>query len=225
MLDTRPATLSPLLTRPLGEIVDGIAEGEASIRDAGVAAVASATSAGCLVAACTDLAEQPEYQPRLMELARVLARARYLRQRLATLVDDVARAEVKLAEARGLPSRDARDAVSRRAAVQVALRRALDRRLGVAAIAAELGGMARETLLLGGGNDAALTRLAGALAGSALGWTLETVERELDAEGESWPREYVGSELERLRRIERSLSQDGIVRPAPSELPAALASR
>ena len=69
MLDTRPATLSPLLTRPLGEIVDGIAEGEASIRDAGLAAVASETSAGCLVAACIDLAEQPEYQPRLMELA------------------------------------------------------------------------------------------------------------------------------------------------------------
>ena len=66
--------------------------------------------------------------------------------------------------------------------------------------------MARETLLLGGGKDAALTRLAGTLAGSALAWTLETVERELDAEGETWPREYVGSELERLRRVARTSS-------------------
>ena len=206
MLDTRPSTLStlfvrPLLARPFGEIVDGIADGEAPVRDAGVATVASATSAGCLVAACTDLAEQPEYQPWLLELARVLARARYLRQRLATLVDEVAQAEVKLAEARGLPARDARDGASRRAAVQVALRRALDRRLGVASIAAELAGLARETVLLGGGRDAALPRLAGTLAASALAWTLETVERELDAEGESWPREYVGSELARLRRV------------------------
>jgi len=206
MLDTRPSTLStlfvrPLLARPFGEIVDGIANGEAPVRDAGVAAVASATSAGCLVAACTDLAEQPEYQPWLLELARVLARARHLRQRLATLVDEVAQAEVKLAEARGLPARDARDGASRRAAVQVALRRALDRRLGVASIAAELAGLARETVLLGGGRDAALPRLAGTLAASALAWTLETVERELDAEGESWPREYVGSELARLRRV------------------------
>ena len=206
MLDTRPSTLStlfvrPLLARPFGEIVDGIADGEAPVRDAGVAAVASATSAGCLVAACTDLAEQPEYQPWLLELARVLARARYLRQRLATLVDEVAQAEVKLAEARGLPARDARDGASRRAAVQVALRRALDRRLGVASIAAELAGLARETVLLGGGRDAALPRLAGTLAASALAWTLETVERELDAEGEPWPREYVGSELARLRRV------------------------
>ena len=207
MLDTRPRTLNvpfvrPLLARPFGEIVDGIAEGEGAVRDAGVAAVASATSAGCLVAACTDLAEQPEYQPWRLDLARVLARARYLRQRLATLVDDVAQAEVKLAEARGLPARDARDGASRRAAVQVALRRALDRRLGVASIAAELAELARETVLLGGGKEAALPRLAGTLAASALAWTLETVERELDAEGEAWPREYVGSELERLRRVE-----------------------
>jgi formiminotetrahydrofolate cyclodeaminase len=223
MLDTRPATLSPLLGRSLGEIVDGIADGEASIRDAGLAAIASATSAGCLVAACTDLADQPEYQPRIMELARVLARARYLRQRLATLVDDVEQAEVNLTEARGLPSRDARDHASRRAATQVALKRALDRRLGLAAIAAELATMARETLLLGGGKGAALTRLAGTLAGSALAWTLDTVERELDGEGGSWPREYVGSELDRLRRTERSLNRDGIVGHARAEIQAALA--
>jgi formiminotetrahydrofolate cyclodeaminase len=135
-----------------------------------------------------------------MELARVLARARHLRQNLTLLVDEVAQAEVKLAEARALPSRDLRDRASRRAATQVALKRALDRRLGVATIAAELAGLARESVLLGGGADAALPRLAGSLAGSALAWTLETVERELAAEGETWPREYVGSELAGLQR-------------------------
>ena len=203
MLDIRPPTLAPLLARPLGEIVDAIADGDTASRDGSLAAVASATSAGCLVAACTDLADQPECQPRLMELARILARARYLRQRLAHHVDDVAAAEPKLTQARDLPSRDARDQASRRSAVQLALKRALDRRLAVAGVAAELGSMARELQLLAGGRHAGLTRLAETLAGSALAWTLETVERELDAEGEPWPRAYVGSELERLRRAER----------------------
>jgi formiminotetrahydrofolate cyclodeaminase len=203
MLDTRPETLAPLLTRSLGEIVDAIAEGDTSVRDGSLAAVASATSAGCLVAACTDLADQPECQPRLMELARVLARARYLRQRLSPLVDEVAAAEVQLDRARGLPSRDARDLASRRSAVQLALKRALDRRLAVAAVSAELASMARETQLLAGGRQAGLTRQASTLAGSALAWTLETVERELDDADDPWLREYVGSELQRLRRAEQ----------------------
>jgi hypothetical protein len=34
---------------------------------------------------------------------------------------------------------------------------------------------------------------------------LEAVEHELEDAAEAWPREYVGSELERLRRAERSL--------------------
>jgi formiminotetrahydrofolate cyclodeaminase len=206
MLDTRPDTLAPLLERPLGEIVDVIAEGDSSARDGSLAGIASATSAGCLVAACTDLADLPEYQPCLMELARVLARARYLRQRLATQVDEVATAETNLAQARGLPSRDAHDHATRRSAVQRALKRALDRRLAVAAVAAELASMAREVQLLAGGKHASLTRLSETMASTALACTLETVERELDGEVEAWPREYVGSELERLRRTERSLS-------------------
>ena len=42
------------------------------------------------------------------------------------------------------------------------------------------------------------------LAGSALAWTLELVDQELDETGELWTRAYVGSELERLRRAERA---------------------
>jgi formiminotetrahydrofolate cyclodeaminase len=207
MLETpaRPETLASLLERPLGQIVDGIADGDISLRDGSLAAVACTTSAGCLVAACTDLADQPECQPRLLELARVLARARYLRQQLATLVDDVALAELRLTEARALPARSAHEHVSRRSAVQLALQRALDRRLGVADVAAELTGMAHEVELLAGGKHASLTKLSDTLAGSALGWTLELVERELEDAAEAWPREYVGSELERLRRTERTL--------------------
>jgi formiminotetrahydrofolate cyclodeaminase len=208
MLDTRQGTRASLLERPLGEIVDAIADGDISSRDGSLPAVASATSAGFLIAACTDLADQPECQPRLMELARVLARARYLHQRLPAQFDDVADAERSLADARGLPLRDVRDHTSRRSAVQRALRRALDRRLAVATVAAELAGMAREVQLLAGGKHAALTRLAETLAGTALAWMLETVDREVDEEGESWPREYVGSELERLRRAARALSAD-----------------
>ena len=45
-----------------------------------------------------------------------------------------------------------------------------------------------------------------ALAASALTWTLELVDRELDDAGEPWPRAYVGSELERLRRAEQALA-------------------
>jgi hypothetical protein len=59
--------------------------------------------------------------------------------------------------------------------------------------------------LLAGGKHASLTRLSDTLAGSALGWMLEAVEHELEDAAEAWPREYVGSELERLRRAERSL--------------------
>jgi len=204
-MPTRPETVASLLERPLGKIVDGIADGDISSRDGSLAAVACATSAGCLVAACTDLADQPECQSRLLDLARVLARARYLRQQLATLVDDVALAELRLREARGLPARSTSEQLSRRSAVQLALKRALDRRLGVADVAAELAGMAHEVELLAGGKHASLTRLSDTLAGSALSWTLELVERELEAAAEAWPREYVGSELERLRRAERSL--------------------
>jgi formiminotetrahydrofolate cyclodeaminase len=208
MLDTRPrsGTTAPLLDRPLGEIVDAIADGDISARDGRLAAVACATSAGYLVAACADLADQPECQPRLLELARVLARARYLRQQLSTLVDEVALAELRLTEARGLPTRDARDYASRRSAVQLALKRALDRRLGVAAVAAELASMAHDIELLAGGQHASLTQLADTLAGSALAWSLELVDRELDDDAEPWARAYVGSELERLRRAARSLA-------------------
>jgi len=202
MLDTRVRTAAPasLLERPLRQIVDAIADGDISSRDGSLAAVACATSAGCLVAACTDLADQPEGQPSLMDLARVLARARYLRQQLSTLVDDVALAELKLTEARGLPSRGTNAHMSRRSAVQLALKRALDRRLSVAAVAAELTSMAHEVELLAGGKHASLTRLSDTLAASALAWTLELVDRELDDAGEPWPRAYIGSELERLRR-------------------------
>ena len=207
MLETpaRPEMLASLLERPLGKIVDGIADGDISSRDGSLAAVACATSAGCLVAACTDLADQPECQPSLLDLARVLARARYLRQQLATLVDDVALAELRLTEARALPARSTSEQLSRRSAVQLALKRALDRRLSVADVAAELAGMAHEVQPLAGGKHASLTRLSDTLAGSALGWMLEAVERELEDAAETWPREYVGSELERLRRTERSL--------------------
>jgi formiminotetrahydrofolate cyclodeaminase len=207
MLDTpaRPQTIASLLGRPLGQIVDGIADGDISARDGSLAAVTCATSAGYLVAACTDLADQPECQPRLLELARVLARARYLRQQLATLVDDVALAELGLTEARGLPARSTSEQLSRRSAVQLALKRVLDRRLSVATVAAELAGMTHEVELLASGQHASLTRLADTLASSALGWMLESVERELADAAEAWPREYVGSELERLQRAERSL--------------------
>jgi len=201
MLDARHAPIAPLLARPLGEIVDAIADGDTSSRDGSVAAISCATSAGCLVAACTDLADQPESQPRLLELARVLARARSLRQSLGARVDEASAADQRLLQARGLPFRDARDHASRRSAVQVALKQALDRRLALATVAAELGEMAREAHLLAGGKHASLTGLAETLAGSALTWTLETVERELNAEAEPWPREYVGSELARLRRL------------------------
>jgi formiminotetrahydrofolate cyclodeaminase len=208
MLDTRPRTeaLASLLGRPLGEIVDAIADGDISSRDGSLAAVACATSAGCLVAACTDLADLPESQPRLMDLARVLARARYLRQQLSTLVDDVALAELRLTEARALPGRSTNEHMSRRSATQLALKRALDRRLSVAAIAAELAGMAHEVELLAAGKHAALTRLSDTLAGSALAWMLELVEHELESAAEPWPREYVSSELERLHRTARSLN-------------------
>jgi formiminotetrahydrofolate cyclodeaminase len=141
----------------------------------------------------------------LLEFARVLARARYLRQQLATLVDDVALAELRLTEARGLPARSTSEQLSRRSAVQLALKRVLDRRLSVAAVAAELAGMAHEVELLANGQHASLTRLADTLASSALGWMLESVERELADAVEAWPREYVGSELERLQRAARSL--------------------
>ena len=211
MLDTRtrsgtfPAGASPsLLGLPLGQIVDAIADGDISSRDGSLAAVSCATSAGCLVAACTDLADLPECQPSLLDLARMLARARYLRQQLRTLVDDVALAELTLTEARGLPGRSASEHVSRRSAVQLALKRALDRRLSVAEVAAELTGMAHEVTLLAGGKHAALTQLSDTLAGSALAWTLELVDQELDETGEPWTRAYVGSELERLRRADRA---------------------
>ena len=59
---------------------------------------------------------------------------------------------------------------------------------------------------MAGGKHAALTRLSETLAGSALGWSLELVDRELDGAAEPWPREYVGSELERLRRLSLTLS-------------------
>jgi formiminotetrahydrofolate cyclodeaminase len=206
MLDARLRSepRASLLGLPLGQIVDGIADGEISSRDGSLAAVACATSAGCLVAACTDLADQPECQPSLLDLARVLARARYLRQQLRPLVDDVALAELKLAEARGLPGRSASEQLSRRSAVQLALKRALDRRLSVAAVAAELAGLAHEVELLASGKQAALTQLSDTLAGSALAWTLELVDQELDDTGAPWARSYVGSELERLRRAERA---------------------
>src|SRR5581483_4219524 len=126
-----------LLERPLGQLLDALADGDDALGDGSVAAVAAATSAGRLVAACADLLERPEGAPHILELASLLARARGLRQQLASLVNEVATAEIDLADARTLPSRDARDQTSRRAAVQVALKRTLDRRLAVATIAAE----------------------------------------------------------------------------------------
>jgi formiminotetrahydrofolate cyclodeaminase len=218
MLDIRQAPSTRLLDRSLGEIIDAIADGDTALRDENLAALAVITSAGCLVAACTDLADLPECQPWLLDLARVLARTRYLRQRLTLEVEEEASAERALLRARSLPSSNTHEGVSRRAAVQLALRRALDRRLSVAAIAAEVARLAREVHPLAGASYGTLTRLAETLAGTALTAALDGVQRELDAADEPWTGAYIGSELERLRRESTALTV--VTEPATSRADA-----
>jgi formiminotetrahydrofolate cyclodeaminase len=200
MVDTRSAMIAPLLERPLGQLLDALADGDDALGDGPLAAVAAATSAGRLVAACTDLLERPEGAPHIFELASLLARTRGLRQQLNTLVNEVATAELDLADARGLPSRDAGAQTSQRSAVQVALKRVLDRRLAVANIAAELVRLARDADTLSGGEQAIALGLAETLASAALSSALAAAEREVHADEEPWLREYVGSEIVQLRR-------------------------
>jgi formiminotetrahydrofolate cyclodeaminase len=207
MVDTRSAMLAPLLERPLGQLLDALADGDDSLGDGSLAAVAAATSAGRLVSACADLLERPEGAPHILELASLLARARGLRQQLGTLVNDAATAELDLADARGLPSRGAGAQTSRRSAVQVALKRALDRRLAVANIAAELVRLARDADILSGGEQAIPLALTETLAGAALSSALAAAEREIHAVEETWLREYVGSEIVQLRRQAQALEQ------------------
>jgi formiminotetrahydrofolate cyclodeaminase len=209
-LDTRSAPLSPLLERPLGQVLNALADGDVSLGDGSLAAVAAATSAGRLIAACTELIDRPECAPRLLELVSVQARTRGLHQRVGALVDDVATAEMALSDARGLPSRDVHDQISRRAAVQVALKRALDRRLAVASIAAELIRLTRDADVLGGGERPVPMSMAETLAGAALSSALSAAEREIDAVEESWLREYVGSEIVSLRHQERTLARPSL---------------
>jgi formiminotetrahydrofolate cyclodeaminase len=95
MVDTRSATLAPLLDRPLGQLLDALADGDDALGDGSVAALAAATSAGRLVAACADLLERPEGAQRILELASLLARARGLRQQLGVLVRAIACSSVK----------------------------------------------------------------------------------------------------------------------------------
>jgi formiminotetrahydrofolate cyclodeaminase len=206
----RTAARSSLLARPLGQVLSSLADGDVRLGDGSLAAVTAATSAGRLVAACTELIDRPECAPRLLELVSVQARTRGLHQRLGVLVDEVATAEMALADARGLPSRDVHDQISRRAAVQVALKRALDRRLAVAAIAAELVRLARDADALGGGEQPVPMALAETLAGASLSTALTAAEREVVAVEESWLREYVGSEIVRLRKQERTLGRPAI---------------
>jgi formiminotetrahydrofolate cyclodeaminase len=207
MVDTRSASLAPLLDRPLGQLLDALADGDDALGDGSVAALAAATSAGRLVAACADLLERPEGAPHILELASLLARARGLRQQLGVRVNEVATAELDLADARSLPSRGAGAQTSRRSAVQVALKRALDRRLAVATIAAELVRLARDADTLSGGQQTGPLGLAETLASAALSSALAAGEREVDAVEETWLREYVGSEIVQLRRQARALEQ------------------
>lgn len=206
MLDIRPAPATRLLGRSLGEIVDAIADGDTALRDGNLTALALTASAGCLVAACTDLADPPDCQPWLLDIARVLARTRHLRQRLALEVDEEARAEQELIRARNLPARNTHEGVSKRSAVKLALRRALDRRLSVAAVAAEVARLAREVQPLATARHRALTQLVETLATTALTASLDGVERELDVADEPWTGAYIGSELERLRREAAALT-------------------
>jgi formiminotetrahydrofolate cyclodeaminase len=207
MVDSRSATLAPLLDRPLGQLLDALADGDDALGDGSVAALAAATSAGRLVAACADLLEWPAGAPHILELASLLARARGLRQQLGTLVNEVAAAELDLADARTLPSRGAGAQTSRRAAVQRALKRAVDRRLAVATIAAELVRLARDADTLSGGEQAGPLGMAETLASAALSSALAAGEREVDAVEETWLREYVGSEIVQLRQQAHSLER------------------
>ncbi|MFN8525832.1 MAG: hypothetical protein U0821_22250 [Chloroflexota bacterium] len=205
-----------LLDRPLGEIVDGIVDGGQAWRDMSLAVLASTTGASCLVAACAELADRPECQPRLLDLARVLARARYLRQQLPVQIDDLQSAQRDLDRARGLPHRDAHDSASRRTAVQLTLRHTLSRRLEIAGASAELACLAGEARMLSGEPDSGLTGLARLWASTALTRTIESVERELGDAREPFLCEYVASDLARLRHELCATSALGDTRGIPT---------
>lgn len=211
MVDAPAAPRPALLDRPFRDFFDALADGDLSVGDGCLAAVTAAASAGRLVATCTELTDRPECAPRILELASLLAHARYLRQRLSTLVGEVASAEVSLADAAGLPSQDARFAAARRSAIQVALKRVVDRRLGVAFIAADLIRLAQAAEQIGAPSTTQ-TWLSETLASTALTSMLDAVEREverveqeLDGAEASWLRAYIASEMHRLRQDENAL--------------------